>query len=86
MEQNTNFKVGDRVQLKCSQANSWPSLGHFWPDSVFVVKILKITPKRFLVQALGSCESGSDSEEEETYKETASNCPPVYVKDVVEII
>jgi len=77
MEQNTNFKVGDRVQLKCSQANSWPSLGHFWPDSVFVVKILKITPKRFLV---------AHDDPLEFDEETAEQLKPIYVKEVQEII
>jgi len=84
MEQNTNFKVGDIVGVSPKQMKAWK--GEYHAFCMIEAKILKITPKRFLVQALGSCESGSDSEEEETYKETASNCPPVYVKDVVEII
>jgi hypothetical protein len=84
MEQNTNFKVGDIVAVDPKQMKGWK--GEYHAFCMIEAKILKITPKRFLVQALGSCESCSDSEEEETYKETASKCPPVYVKYVQELI
>lgn len=85
MEQNTNFKVGDIVAVDPKQMKGWK--GEYHAFCMIEAKILKITPKRFLVQALGAVAESDDSEEEEeTYKETASKCPPVYVKYVTEII
>ena len=66
MDQNTNFKVGDIVHMVWSggrpssfERQTNPNARH-----AMAVKILRITPKRFLVQQLYTPDETDSSDEE----------------------
>jgi len=89
MDQNTNFKVGDMVAIHSTQLNK----AYQWlredespegDNELIEVKIVRITPKRFLVEweHPGDCSDSSDEEGEERVPMPKVS---VFVKNVIEI-
>jgi len=82
MEQNTNFKVGDIVHMFWSGGRPIRNPSNPNQRQAMSVKILRITPKRFLVEeAYPPCVESETSDEE---GEAKSPRPPyrAFVKNV----
>jgi hypothetical protein len=89
MDQNTNFKVGDIVAINSTQLNK----AHQWlcederppgHQELIQVKIVRITPKRFLVE--WECpDDETDSSDEEGEARRPMQKVKVFVKHVMEI-
>jgi len=89
MDQNTNFKVGDMVAINSTQLNK----AYQWlredespggDNELIEVKIVRITPKRFLVE--WQCpDDETDSSDEEGEARRPSQIVQVFVKNVIEI-
>ena len=88
MDQNTNFKVGDIVHIVWSGGRPSSFKRQTNPNArqVMSVKILKITPKRFLVQQLYThYETDTDSSDEEGEARRPAAPFQGYVKNVYAI-